>query len=113
ANRYPAPVSTLALAEPPPPPPPTKPYRFLVQNDDAPQVSLGYLLGGIGFNQLPQLVLYNEALKQVLYEQIRTKIAQTYSVQSAAQTFRGNGYVRFTSQASRLSFQLVHTLMQQ
>jgi predicted Zn-dependent peptidase len=83
-------------------------YRNFEFNDQDPSMTMGFLFNDMGFDDSPYLTLYTEMLKRFLYENVRHESAQTYSVQSAVEIYRGLGYLTFQSQASRLSFARVH-----
>ena len=87
---------------------PAQPYRNFEFNDQDPSMTLGFLFNEMQFEDSPYLTIYTEMLKRFLYENVRHESAQTYSVQSAVEIFRGLGYLTFQSQASRLSYDRVH-----
>ncbi len=88
-----------------------RPYRSIEFNDQQPSVTLGYLFDSLDYKDAPFLTLYTQLMRRHLYEKIRLRSAQTYVVDSTAETFGHGGYLAFHSQANRLSFSAIRDFM--
>lgn len=96
-----------------PPAMPLKPFRRLEFDDQQPDVTLGYLLSGLNFDDSPMITLYSETVNRHLYQSIRQQYAETYSTDRFVESYRDCGYIAFRTQASRLRYDSTAAFMNQ